>query len=255
MKKFLILSLKKIEIGSAIAVRLTKYTGKSETFIHPKHFLDSDPWYTKQIGKNDLVLDLGSGSGQSSIKTAKYCKKVVAVEINKNLIEIAKIEAKKRHIKNIEFKAGNLEKKLAFKNSTFDKIIFLDVLEHLVNRDQILSEIHRILKPNGILFVGVPNSQTSWKKLQRSVGISSYSDPDHKIEFSEENIRQLLKKNKFRITKFNYGKSDTPFRGIYDIIGAFSIPSYRKISDWRQAKGIRHPIEASGFEIIATPLK
>lgn len=57
---------------------------------------------------------------------------------------------------------GNLENsKLPFKNDTFDMISCLEVIEHLYNADNILSEINRILKPNGILLLSTPNL-VSW---------------------------------------------------------------------------------------------
>ncbi|MCR4324828.1 MAG: class I SAM-dependent methyltransferase [Candidatus Curtissbacteria bacterium] len=249
--KLYVNSLKKIELGSAISVRLTKITGKSKVNIHPKHFLNQDPWYTKKLSSSDIVLDLGSGIGQSAIKAARVAKKVIGVEKDKQLILIATKSASIEKAKNVSFKKGDLENKLKFKNNSFEKIIFLDVLEHLNSRDQILKEIHRVLKPKGLLFLGVPNSETSWKKLQRKAGTNSFSDPDHKIEFSEKQIKDLLQKHKFKIIEFSYGKVDTPFRGFYDIIGGFSISAYRKISNWRQQKANRQNIDASGFEIVA----
>lgn len=250
LKKLTVILLKKIEIGSAIAVRLTKYTGKSKVYIHPKHFLTQSPWYSKYIKKSDMILDLGSGNGQSAIKVSKLCKKVIGLEIDKNLIEVAQKTAEDNKVKNVLFKKANLEEDLNLPSNYFNKVIFLDVLEHLVKRDKILKEIKRVLKPGGLLFLAVPNSQTSWKKLQRSVGINSYSDPDHKIEFSEKEIKNLLQKYKFSVEELSYSTVDTPLRGLYDVIGAFSPSIYKKISNWRRLKAQRFPLEASGFEII-----
>lgn len=251
LKRLIVFIIKKIEIGSAIAVRLTKYTGKSKVFIHPKHFLNPNPWFTSYLQKKDLVLDLGSGNGQNAIKSSKYSKKVIGVEIDKSLIEIAQKSVYEKRIKNIKFQTGNLEKKLQFKNNYFNKVIFLDVLEHLIRRDEILKEVYRVLKPKGLIMVGVPNKTTSWKKMQRSVNISSFSDPDHKIEFSKNDIQKLLKKFKFKIIYFGYAPYDTPFRGFYDIIGSLSLSAYKKIYEWRVEKVKKDTNEASGFEIVA----
>ena len=251
LKKAYVLILKKIEIGSAIAVRLTKYTGKSKVFVHPKHFLNAKPWFTNYLQKKDLVLDLGSGNGQNAIKSSNYSKKVIGVEMDKNLIEIAQQSVYEKGIKNIKFQAGNLEEKLEFKSNSFNKVIFLDVLEHLRKRDEILKEVYRVLKPKGIIMVGVPNKTTSWKKMQRSVGISSFSDPDHKIEFSQNDVNKLLKKFKFKIIHFGYAPYDTPFRGFYDIVGSLSLSTYKKIYKWRVEKVKKDTNEASGFEIAA----
>ena len=124
----------------------------------------------------------------------------------------------------------------------------------ILSDTKILEEIKRVLKLRGLLFIGIPNSQTSWKKLQRSVGISSFSDPDHKIEFSENQIKNLLKKHGFKIENFSYGVYDTPLRGLFDIIGGFSLTAYIKLSKWRKVKAQQNPQEASGFEIVAQKL-
>lgn len=251
IKKLFVNFVKTLNLGSAVAVRLTKLTGKSKVPVHPKHLLTEKPWFTKYITKNDVVLDIGCGNGQNSIKAAKIAKRVVGVEISVTLLKTAQETASLKKVKNIKFKIANLEEKIPLKDRTFDKAIFLDVLEHLRKRDQVLSEIKRILKDGGLLFVGVPNSQTSWKKFQRSAGVNSFSDPDHKIEFSEEAIKKLLQSHGFKIVQFGYGKYDIPARGLIDIIGAFSLGLYRLITDWRTQKAQENPQEASGFEILA----
>ena len=251
LKKLFVSILKQADLGSAIAVRLTKLTGKSKVPIHPKHLLTEKPWFIKYIKKNDVVLDLGCGNGQNSIKTAKLAKVVIGVDISQDLLNLAKKSAQLEKVSNITFGRINLEEKLRLKDESFEKLLFLDVLEHLKNRNQILSEARRVLKPKGLLLLGVPNSQTSWKKLQRSVGISSFSDPDHKIEFSENQIKNLLKKHGFKIEYFGYGVYDTPLRGLFDVVGGLSLSIYRILSQWRKNKAKQNPQEASGFEIVA----
>lgn len=249
VKKIFVVILKKFEIGSAIAIQLTQITGKSKQPIHPKHFLFNKPWFIVYLNRRDVVLDLGSGNGQNTLKVSRVAKKVIGMELDPNLLEIAKKFAKNK--KNIVFKKANLEKKLKVKNNSFDKIIFLDVLEHIVNRNLILTEVHRILKSDGLLLLSVPNAQTSWKKLQKSVGICSYSDPDHKIEFSKPRIISLLKRNKFEIIDISYSSYDTPFRGLIDLIGGFSLSLYKKLSKMRIQAARENPKEAGGFNIVA----
>lgn len=251
IKKYAVLALKQIDLGSAVAVRLTKLTGKSKVPIHPKHFLEDMPWFTNFIEFQDKVLDLGSGNGQNAIKVASIAKQVVGAEIDDDLIKIAKKSLNYKNVSKITFVKANLENQLPFKDESFNKIIFLDVLEHLVRRDQILKECRRILKRGGLIMIGVPNSQTSWKKFQRSASVCSFSDPDHKIEFSESSISKLLAKHGYKIIHFGYGKYDTPIRGAIDIIGGFSISIYKRISELRAIAVQTKHEEASGFEIVA----
>lgn len=253
-KKIAVTFIKQLDLGSAIAVRLTKITGKSKVPLHPKHFLTEKPWFTKYIEKEDIVLDLGCGNGQNSIKVARFAKRVIGVDTDSRSLEIAKETSKNLKIKNIFFQKTNLEEKLQFKNDMFDKILLLDVLEHLYKRDQILAGIHRILKNQGVLLLAVPNTQTSWKKFQRSAGICSFSDPDHKIEFTKRSISNLLSKNHFKIINFGYSRYDIPLRGIVDILGSISLSFYKMVSDWRVRKVKDNPKEASGFEIVVKKL-
>lgn len=246
-----VIFIKKTEILSAASVRLTKITKKSKTPIHPKHLLDKKPWYLRYLAKDDILLDLGCHNGQNTIKASKYAKYAIGIDLDEKALDLARFGLKQGKIKNISFQTANLEEKLKFKDKTFTKVLLLDVLEHLNNRGLILREINRILKSGGLLILGVPNSRTSWKKLQRSAGICSFSDPDHKIEFSEKSIKKILEKTGFQIIHFGYGKYDTPFKGIIDVIGAISLILYSKITLWRTEKVIIKPQEASGFEIVA----
>lgn len=250
-RKLLVLFLKQLDYGSAVAVRLTKFTGKSRQGVHPKHFLTEKPWFTRYLRKKDLIVDLGCGNGQNSIKAAKSVRKIIAIEKNNDLLNIAKKAASEIGIRNIKFLSGDLEKKIEIQSTSVDGIMLIDVLEHLHNRGQILSEIYRVLKKDGFLFIGVPNSNTSWKNLQRTVGFNSFSDPDHKTEYTELSIRSLLKKNGFYIENFSYGTYDTPLRGLMDIVGGFSISLYKIFWSIRRDLVKKYKHEASGFEIVA----
>jgi 2-polyprenyl-3-methyl-5-hydroxy-6-metoxy-1,4-benzoquinol methylase len=255
IKKLIVILLKQLDLGSAVAVRLTKLSGKSKEPIHPKHFLTQKPWFTKYLRRSDIILDLGCGNGQNTIKASKNVKRVVGIDINESMINSAKRSSQRLGIENIKFETADLGKKLKYQSNSFDKIMFLDVLEHLMKRNQMLKEVKRVLKPQGWLLLVVPNNQTSWKKLQRSVGLNSYSDPTHKIEFSEKGIRSLLNKHRFKIEYFGYDKFDTPLRGLFDIIGGISLTLYKKLSNWRREKTLKFPQEASGFEIVAVNTK
>jgi SAM-dependent methyltransferase len=62
---------------------------------------------------------------------------------------------------------------LPFENNTFEYIMCIDVLEH-VDYPKVLKEIHRILKPDGIVEIRVPHFTSS----------NNYIDPTHKRMFS-----------------------------------------------------------------------
>ncbi|MFC1711791.1 class I SAM-dependent methyltransferase [Patescibacteria group bacterium] len=246
----LALFFKKSKNLSALACHLSKLTGKSKYQIHPKHLVyDEKPWYLSNIQKNDVILDLGCGNGQHSLKVAKKCNKVIGLDYNKKQLEIAKNTAKDQKIKNIQFKNFNAEKKITFKSNFFNKVLCLDVLEHINNRKQLLLEIRRVLKPKGVLFITAPNKQTAWKKLQKKAGLNYYSDPDHKIEYSLAEIENILLDSGFKILSVRPIIYDTPFIGFIDLLGGFSLKLYKKIN-LKEKKKVRYNLaNSTGFRL------
>ena len=56
---------------------------------------------------------------------------------------------------------------LPFPDNTFDAVICSELLEHLPEYEQLLSEIARVLRGNGLLYATMPNSlQSVWRPLR-----------------------------------------------------------------------------------------
>jgi ubiquinone/menaquinone biosynthesis C-methylase UbiE len=251
--KLIVWMIKKTELLSGFSIRLVYWTGKSKVPLHPKHLLNKNNsvWYRHLLNRKSLILDLGCGSGQHGLGIARYVKKVIGIDHDPENLRIASQDAKNRKIKNIEFKAGNLEEKIELKDRLADGAILFDVLEHIHKRQKFLKEVYRVLKDKGFVLVVIPNNDTSWKRLQRKYGISSFSDPDHKIEYTRKSIQKELAQAGFRIKSITVSSYDTPWVGFIDLIGGIYFPLYRKLSLWK-GKMIRlHPEDSSGFQIVA----
>src|SRR5260370_20270484 len=85
---------------------------------------------------------------------------------------------------NVRLLAWDLTRSFPFPDASFDAVLFLDVIEHLHPRVQVLTEIRRVLKPPGRLLVSGPNRDTSWRRRLRRAGLFAFSDPDHNIEYT-----------------------------------------------------------------------
>ena len=59
--------------------------------------------------------------------------------------------------RGIHAQAVDLEKGLPFSDATFDCVIAAEIIEHLYDTDFFLREIHRILQPNGLVVMSIPN--------------------------------------------------------------------------------------------------
>jgi len=251
-KRFFVICLQRLKILSALSMRLVQLTGKHPERVHPKHLVkNKTPWYVKYLNKNDVVLDVGCANGQHTIKAARYCKKIIGFDVDDNQLGIARQEASQKKINNIELRKSSAEDPFPYPKNFFDKVLFFDVIEHLAKRDLALREINRVLKPDGVLLMAAPNKETSWKKLQASLGLPYFSDPDHKIEYSKSEIKKILAQHKFKILKIFPVVYDTPLAPIFDLIGGFSLSAYSKMADWKRKKAVENPSESNGFEIVA----
>ena len=106
--------------------------------------------------KKAKMLEVGCGSAFVSLYFTKRGFQVSCLDINKFILEVAKKNFKKERVKG-EFVVGDAEK-LPFKSQEFDIVTSFGLLEHFENPKNAISEMVRVLKPNGILFADiVPN--------------------------------------------------------------------------------------------------
>tara|TARA_B110000977_G_C10974420_1_gene453591 strand:- start:447 stop:1112 length:666 start_codon:yes stop_codon:yes gene_type:complete len=122
-----------------------------------------------KIDKKCKLLDLGSGDGSF----AEICRK-------KNI-----------KVNCIDGSQGiNFEKdKLNFEDNTFDFVIFNSVIEHLYSPNNILNEVNRILKNEGILITITPNFEYAYKKF--------YDDPTHVHPYTPKSLNKILNMHGF----------------------------------------------------------
>ena len=104
---------------------------------------------------NELLLDFGTGTAETAILIKKQMPAVniTGVDIDVNILNIAerKIQKEKIEIQLLAYDGCNLP----FSNNYFDKIVSCLVFHHLSpdNKRQALSEIFRILKPGGKMYI------------------------------------------------------------------------------------------------------
>lgn len=237
-----------------LPVKLVQWTRKSSYPVHPKHLLGpaSQEWYTSQIQPGSLVLDVGCANGMHTLAAAAPAQQVYGFDKDLEQLHVANGIAKDRCLSNVIFEQASAEESFPFPGNCFDLVIFLDVLEHLNEREFVLDEIHRVLKPEtGILALAVPNRDTSWKKLRCEAGLFPYSDPDHKIEYTRQEIEEQLCQSGFTCKRIDPIIYDTPWDWLIAIIGGLSLTLYRRLQNRRVRMAKRYPQESTGFQIIA----
>lgn len=122
-------------------------------------------WRKKTIRKiskypHHTILDIATGTGDFAFEAAKKtdAKKVIGLDISKNMLAIAKEKANKRKTGDeIEFMLGDSEN-LPFEDNFCDVVTVGFGVRNFENLEKGISEIYRVLKPNGVLAVLEPST-------------------------------------------------------------------------------------------------
>jgi SAM-dependent methyltransferase len=149
------------------------------------------------------ILDIGCATGTflHGMQT-KTEWKLKGVEISRHAAEIAQENY------GLDVWVGTLED-ARFNAETFDAITMWDVLEHLHDPSSTLREIQRILKPDGILVLRVPNIDSRDAQLFRSFW-AGLDAPRHTYVFSLNTLGRMLSENGFEVIKANGGTGSYP---------------------------------------------
>jgi ArsR family transcriptional regulator len=99
-----------------------------------------------------VVADLGAGEGLVSELLARRCKKVIAVDNSEKIVAFAAAKAKKNHLKNLEFRLGDLQNPPVDPTSV-DVVILSQALHHAEDPAKALEGAFRILKPGGQVLI------------------------------------------------------------------------------------------------------
>lgn len=152
-------------------------------FIPPQKVMD-----ILEINKGDRIADLGAGNGFFTLPLAACGDvQVYAVDIEEEMLNMLRERANEAKLNNIEYVHSDLEK-LPLQDQSVNKALLSFVLHEVSNLNKVLSELHRILTPEGIALV------IEWEAKEMSFG-----PPLHE-RIPVEKLTQTLEKNGYSVT-------------------------------------------------------
>ena len=166
----------------------------------------------KKINKNDFHLDIGCGSG--TFISQLNNKLNIGIDISKKQIKYAK---KKYGSKDKKFFSYN--KKIPIKLNIIDSVSLIELIEHLTDKEinNLMNQIHNILKRNGKVYITTPNYLSLWPVLELIVNkISNVSyEHQHINKFNVINYKKIIDNKKFKIKACKSFMLLSPFLAIF----------------------------------------
>lgn len=170
--------------------------------------------------KRGRALDIGCGTGINLGMLSGFASEVVGMDKFSGALDYCK----HRGFNNLELL--DVESISSKSENSFDIVTLLDVLEHVEDDDKALRDIHRILKPGGLLIMTVPAYQFLWSEHDVAL--------HHKRRYILNRLVLQMEEAGFKVEKSSYAIVCTfpiivSYRIIKGIINKF-IPSTPKTS-------------------------
>jgi len=118
-------------------------------FLSPKQLIKR-----LEIKDSLQVMEVGPGPGYFSIPIAKKLTsgRLVLADIQQRMLDYAKKRIDKKGLTNVDYYLCD-GTTFQFSNQTFDRIFMVTVIGEVEHKEDYMQELHRILKPKGILSI------------------------------------------------------------------------------------------------------
>lgn len=134
-----------------------------EEYLLYLRFLFAYEFAKDKISESSSVLEMGCGAGYGANLLSQHVKEIIGLDVDQDMIAYA---LKKYGSENCFFKLYD-GIKIPYQDNTFDAVVSLQVIEHIQDDSNYISEIHRVLKNNGIFILTTPNKTLRLKPNQR----------------------------------------------------------------------------------------
>jgi len=153
------------------------------------------------LGQNDVLVDVGCGSGGVLEFCSKHAGEIIALDIDNEAISRVGRKSIFVDAKNMSFLSASAES-LPLADAVATKVLCLEVLEHVDDPKSVVNELYRIGKPGCIYLISVPGQFS--EEIALRVGPPEFFQKPHHIRvFSELEIHKLLTDNGLSIISEN----------------------------------------------------
>lgn len=204
-------------------------------FTAPYFVIEDEIINLCRLKDGQSLLDVGCGTGKLLLKTAGIypCSAFAGLDISEGMFEAAQEKAQRNNLSNIQFRKGDVQN-IPFPNNSFDRVVAMHMLYHANDIDKALSEISRVLKPEGMVVI-TANSMHSRKKLgslkdlaAQLMGREVFTDPNKRfnLEIGPEMIKKYFSHVLLRMFESTLHLKDSqPYMQYFDSLKSFWQPT------------------------------
>ena len=165
-------------------------------------------WYKKKTGEliegfkilaEDTLLDVGCGDGPASRFAAGCGAEVIAADIDEDKIETVKQKLRKSKARAYQGIVTD-SNPIPLADQSVTKVVAMEVMEHVPDPAQFLSELVRVGKDDAQYLITVPDPVA--EKVQQKVAPPAYwATPNHLHIFEREELDELIQNAGLKIER------------------------------------------------------
>lgn len=140
------------------------------------------------IVAGDTILDVGAGSGAYSIELAKLSlkNKVLAMDINRNVLDLLSYTSTTLGLNDIETIEMNIEKAWPISPLSADGALFINILHSVIDKDKVVNSLYKSLKPHAYVIL------IDWREAYKF-------GPGGNYIVTEDQARDIVGRNGFKV--------------------------------------------------------
>lgn len=128
------------------------------------------------IGQHEggSMLEIGCGTGIHLFALADEFDCAIGADFSQGMVAQAEtIRARHEHADKIRLAVDRAEVLASFEDETIDIVLCVGAFEHMTDKLAVLTQIRRVLKPEGIFLCLTPNGDYLWYRIADFFGIDS----------------------------------------------------------------------------------
>ncbi|HEY1204522.1 MAG: bifunctional glycosyltransferase/class I SAM-dependent methyltransferase [Bryobacteraceae bacterium] len=162
----------------------------------------SHDYLMRLVGEGHTILDIGCGEGYLSRELAAAGNQVIGVD----LLDKPQCLDSMKAYHCCDLSHGLDAGQEPLRSTHPDRVLLLDVLEHLTKPEPVLEACRTLLAPQGIAIITVPNIANIWVRLSLLLGRFEYTDRGildrtHVRFYTRKAARRLLAENGFEVIR------------------------------------------------------
>jgi ubiquinone/menaquinone biosynthesis C-methylase UbiE len=166
---------------------------------------------------DEVVLDVGTGTGPLAFALAPHVRDVVGVDLVPELLELGRAHAREKY-PNVQLVEGDVMH-LAFASESFDLVCERAVLHHVSRPELVLAEMARVTRPGGRMLVIdqlAPVDPLVGIELDR---FERARDPSHTRLLMDGDLRAFFEANSLVLVRSRVDVHERPLDPYLDLAG------------------------------------